>query len=218
MQGFSLFLFVFLWLSADAQVTVPSFVANATHSDSIRLAGLIKVSAGFEVFVILTSNSYWYNPEVTYAIGYKEGLWRSLKIVHRYDQKSYKVRTSKSKLKQSEYEEVWNVFIKNNLLNLSNDSLNNFCKTEAIPLDPPTLQLENDKNGNPVYTIIATRDQMICREITDGTTYEFIVKGPSGLRIINSYMPDEYYRWNPEVVERMSFMLCRDAFYSLFQD
>jgi hypothetical protein len=201
MKKFVLIACLFVCACLHAQPGIPKFTTNATKKDSIGIAGFLKATSDYDLVIALKSVCYWFSTDHYYAIGSKAGKWNKFIYYDRFRvgdsiTDSSKVIIKKHHAKQKRCDTTWQSLLSQGLLLLHNDSLNVAEKK--------------------VYDS-ASKDTMYETEsISDGITYEFIIKTKGVLRVIYCSNPDEYRKWLPHIQDTRRFIQCLNIYHGLW--
>ena len=187
------FVILFFFVShSKGQLATPDFISSATMRDSLKNQELFKLTSGYDLAISLRMSCYWFKHKKYEILCYKNGKWSQFTLLTDIQNKKKeiqegKIKIIKHKANQVLCDSVWSFLIRNSLLTMNNDSLNVYEKG------------------------------LIYKAIEDGVFYEFIIRTNSKMRVINSYEPDEYYKWLPFIEERKYFINCRDKFQTLWK-
>jgi hypothetical protein len=194
--------------NSGAFAQIPEFTANSTKEDSatnplidsfakhydfvLAYSELSYHNSGKQKYQIVAGNNHqwsmWYYTDY-FIMGTKKPGEAVIKIDTVKQGTFYK---GKTKIKKSNSAPLLSMLNDSDFWSLNNDSLN---QSKIIP--------GKIINGDTAFEILS---------IADGITYRFDILSKNKFRAIESYEPDYFIHFFPEMVSVRKFIACRDGF------
>lgn len=201
MRVLFLLLLSLLSLSLAAQHPV-TFESNAEGKDSADLRKFLKATAHYDLAIALVKDNNWTASTIYYVMAKKKGHWHQFYLItDRHDEMgnvdTSKVKISHKHARQKQCDSVWQQLKKHHFLTMS---------AEAQKINSKRIYSERKQDTITTY-----------KTIKHGRYYEFIVKTKDNFRIVGSYEPQAYYKWNPAVIDRKYFIDCLNTYGKLWK-
>lgn len=202
MKTFFTLLILFIPLLLKAQHTGTTFDGNAVSKDSSDLRKFLNATRHYDLAIALAKDNKWTASTIYYIMARKKGHWHQLYLITDIHDRMGNVDTAKVKVshrhaRQKQCDSVWTQLKKHHLLTMS---------AEAQKINSKKIYNERRQDTITTYKTIA-----------HGRYYEFIIKTPDRLRIVGSYEPQAFYKWNPEITDRKYFIDCMNVYGKLWK-